>query len=37
VARGAAGLASIPLDIADFMYDPEQYSVVKESLKKKKD
>jgi len=35
--RGAAGLASIPLDIADFMYDPEQYSVVKESLKKKKD
>jgi len=37
VARGAAGLASIPLDIADFAYDPEQYSVVKESLKKKKD
>ena len=37
VARGAAGLASIPLDIADFMYDPEQYSVVKESLKRKKD
>lgn len=37
VLRGAAGLASIPLDIADFMYDPEQYSVVKESLKKKKD
>jgi hypothetical protein len=37
VARGAAGLASIPLDIADYMYDPEQYSVVKESLKKKKD
>ena len=37
VARGTAGLASIPLDIADFMYDPEQYSVVKESLKKKKD
>jgi hypothetical protein len=35
--RGAAGLASIPLDIADFMYDPEQYSVVKESLKRKKD
>lgn len=37
VLRGAAGLASIPLDIADYMYDPEQYSVVKESLKKKKD
>ena len=37
VLRGAAGLASIPLDIADFMYDPDQYSVVKESFKKKKD
>jgi len=34
-ARGAAGLASIPLDIADVMYDPEQYSVVKEYNKKK--
>lgn len=34
VARGAAGLLSIPLDIADVAYDPEQYSVVKESIKK---
>lgn len=37
VLRGVAGLASIPLDIADYMYDPEQYSVVKQALKKKKD
>jgi hypothetical protein len=32
--RGAGAIASIPFDIADFTYDPENYSVVKEALKK---
>ena len=35
-ARGVAALASIPLDIADILQDPEQYSVVKEQMKKEK-
>jgi hypothetical protein len=32
--RGIGAIGSIPFDIADFAYDPENYSVVKESLKR---